>query len=646
LHADCFPAQSIGAGITADTARFVVGYFAPVLRQYRRLHSNSARMIDWFSNLLALHIEIRLRSVFLRHAGNPAMRFQGTESLGPEAVRVSTKPKAAAVTFLERYSLLLCLLLVGIAFVRIISTYSALSVTQDEPFHLACAIEYFSYHTMTLDVENPPLAHAVEGLGPYLAGARLTGRTDPFLEGPDILARSGNVGGMMFRFRLGTLPFFLLACCAVGLFSLHFFGKAAAVLAVALYTFLPTTLADAGLGTTDMALASTTTAAFLAAICWAEKPNWKRAIVTGFFIALALLTKLTSIGFLGCSLFLAAVAYWCASGIGGQDIVPITRRYYKTFGLIVVSTLLSMWAAYWFSFGPISGHRIFVPAPEYFEGIRAAINHNRGGHMGYLLGHHRTTGWWYFFPVALSVKTPIAFLILVAVGAVVCFRRRASVRYMLPFAFVAGVMVPSMSGHINIGIRHIAPVYLGLSIIAALGLMQLLESDRFRLAFSWSAVALVVWMIVSVAVQHPDYLGYFNAFAGKHPENVLVDSSYDWGQDLKLLSARLQQLKADHITLASLDGAQRDSYRQAWYGLPPIVDLDDEKPNPGWTAVSASYDKSYRFFLRRTSKLPTPWYEKIAPTERLGPYFLYYIPPANDTAWHDSTQPQAESPRQ
>ena len=46
LHADCFPSQSIGAGITADTARFAVGYFAPELRRYRRLqYSNSATMI-------------------------------------------------------------------------------------------------------------------------------------------------------------------------------------------------------------------------------------------------------------------------------------------------------------------------------------------------------------------------------------------------------------------------------------------------------------------------------------------------------------------------------------------------------------------------------------------------------------------------
>jgi hypothetical protein len=298
-----------------------------------------------------------------------------------------------------------------------------------------------------------------------------------------------------------------------------------------------------------------------------------------------------------------------------------------------------MWAAYWFSFGPISGHHILVPAPEYFEGIRTAINYNRGGHMSYLLGHRQTTGWWYYFPVALSVKTPIAFLILVVIGAVVCCRRRASVRYLLPLAFVLGVLAPSMSGHINIGIRHIAPAYLGLSIIAALGLMQLLESDRFRLASSWAAVALLLWMIVSVAIQHPDYLGYFNAFAGKHPENILVDSNYDWGQDLKLLSTRLRQLKADHITLGSLDGAQRNNYRRDWYGMPPVLDIDDEKPTPGWTAVSASYDKSYRFFLRKRLNLPTPWYEKIAPTERLGPYSLYYIPSVDETPRQNGTHP-------
>ena len=547
-------------------------------------------------------------------------------------------PTTAIGVFLQKYSLLLCLVLTGLACVRIISTYNALALTADEPFHLSCAIEYLAYHSMTLDLENPPVAQAIEGIGPYLAGVRLVGRTNPWLEGADILARSGHVDRMIFRLRLGTLPFFLLACCVVGVWAWHFFGKATAVLAVALYTLLPTTLADAGLATTDMALASTTGGAFLAAVLWAEKPGWVRAIVMALLTSLALLSKFTAIGYVTFSLAIATLIYLHTSTTNRQDLLRIVRRYYKTFLLAVASTLLFMWAAYWFSVGSISRYNIIVPAPEFFEGIRVALAHNHLGHDAFLFGHHNVRGWWYYFPVALAFKTPIAFLILVVVGGVVCYRRRAAIPYLLPFAFVTGILLPAMTGHVDIGIRHIAPVYLGLSVIAALGLLQLLEWHRFHLLSTCAAIVLLLWMVVSVGIQHPDYLAYFNGFAGAHPETILVDSNYDWGQDLNLLSRRLHQLGAQHVALGSLDGVCRNRYREEWYGLPRIVALDDRIPTPGWTAVSASFDKSYRFRVSEHAAAQT-WYDQIAPTERLGPYFLYYVPPGGHGAGQSTAHP-------
>jgi hypothetical protein len=549
-------------------------------------------------------------------------------------------PRTAIGVFLDKYSLLLCIIFVGIACVRIISADKALSLTPDEPFHLACAIDYLSNHEVGWDLENPPVARALEAIGPYLAGVRLTSSTtNPYVDGADMLARTGNVDGMVFRLRLGTLPFFLLACLVVGGWANHFFGKAVAVIAVALFTSLPTTLSDAGLGTTDMALAATTGAAFLAAILWAEKPSWIRAIVMGLLTALAFLSKSTALGYLAISVLLGAWAYWVTSPIGWRALLHLASRYLATFVLAVMVTVLVIWAAYWFSFGPVPELGISLPAPEYFQGLLTALNHNKNGANAYLLGEFGTGGWWYYFPVALAVKTPIAFLILAAMGIIVCFRLRATISYLLPAAFVLGVLLPAMTGRINIGVRHVAPVYLGLSIIAALGLLRLLQSSRYRLLSYSTAIVLLVWMNVSVGMQHPDYLAYFNGFAGKHPENILVDSNYDWGQDLKVLSKRLHQLGADHVALGSLDGAIRDRYREEWYGIPRIINVDDVTPAPGWTAVSASFVKSYRFMIPARVTVQNAWYERVTPTERLGPYFLYYVPPAGGAPAQNAAHP-------
>jgi hypothetical protein len=496
----------------------------------------------------------------------------------------------------------------------------------DEPFHLACATEYWSMHSTTLDMENPPVARALEALGPYLAGARPTGLSDPWGEGGAILGRSRNFDHLLFLYRLGTLPFFVLACLVVGYWAYHYFGKLAAVLAVGLFTLLPTTLADAGLGTTDTALAASTGAAFLTTMLWAEEPTWSRALLMAGCTALAFLSKFSALGYLPTSLFLAVLCYCGVNRVATKKLIRDAAQRLHTFVLAAATVVLLVWAAYWFSVEPIRRLGISLPAPGYFHGLVVLFNHNRARDLDFLLGRYSPTGWWYYFPVALVVKTPIAFLVLTALGVIACTRRRGQLVYLLPLAFVVGVLLPAMTSRIDLGIRHIAPAYLGLSIIAALGLQRLLQQNRYRLAGNALAVALVGWMAISVAFHHPDYLAYFNEFAGKHPENILVDSNYDWGQDLRFLSARLRQLGARQVALISFDGNDSDAHRESWYGLPAIHEVDDSKPAPGWTAISSSFDKYH--LKPHHSKTELSWYDRTAPTERVGTFFLYYQPPA------------------
>jgi hypothetical protein len=95
-------------------------------------------------------------------------------------------------------------------------------------------------------------------------------------------------------------------------------------------------------------------------------------------------------------------------------------------------------------------------------------------------GQFGTAGWWYYFPVALAVQTPIAFLILEAVGLWVCLCERAVVEYLLPIAFCAGILLPAMFGRIDTGLRHIDLIYIGLSVIAALGLCACYDGLRWE----------------------------------------------------------------------------------------------------------------------------------------------------------------------
>jgi hypothetical protein len=258
-------------------------------------------------------------------------------------------------------------------------------------------------------------------------------------------------------------------------------------------------------------------------------------------------------------------------------------------------------------------------------GMHWVIAHNRRGHASYLLGQAGNTGWWYYYPVALAVKTPLPVLLLLSLGMVLCFKRRAELACRLPAAFSVGILVLSLSSRINIGVRHVLPVYTGVSIIAATGVLWLAaRSNRARWP-GWALAVLLVWLAAAGARQHPDYLAYFNELVGKEPEKVLVDSDLDWGQDMKRLGKRLQELGATHVYLAALSPGIFPYLRTA-HGFPPTLEMDPKVPLPGWTAISPTAWKALWPEIKGYRDT-TLWVDDAKPRERVGSILLFYVPP-------------------
>lgn len=517
-------------------------------------------------------------------------------------------PVERVVSFLRKYSTPLVLCLIAIGGARIVSTYHQLSLTSDEPSHLACGMEYLSRHTYAYETQHPPLARVMAALGPYLTGSRTVGMPLFDKEGVAIIRNSNAPDRTIELMRLGILPFFVLGCVVVWAWARHSFGRATAVLATALFTLLPAVLADAGLGTTDMALASCMGLAFLSMLMWAESPDWRRALFFGFSTALASLAKFSSLLFFPAAAVLALAFYLGATRPDRAVLLKLIRERILTFCLAVAFGLVVIWAAYRFSFNR-------VPAPEFFDGIRSVLDHNRMGHISYLFGWVSRTGWWYYFPVALAVKTPIPFLLLLAAGIAAAARKWKNPAYAMPLAFCAGILLPSMAGNVNIGIRHVLPVYLGFSILAAIALLRLPEWIGPRAGLA-AGILFVASMALSGILQHPNYLAYFNALAGDSPEKILSDSNYDWGQSLKIAGARLRALGAREVFFFALDASVPREEMEAWYGMPHIRDADLTLSTSGWYIVSPT-------MLVSTSNRFTT----LSPTERVGSDLLYYIPP-------------------
>lgn len=548
---------------------------------------------------------------------------------------------------------------------RVIATYSVFTQTFDEPAHISCGMEWLVNGTYTFEPQHPPLARVLGALGPY-SQARFQ-RRDPFPrvnlspeqkaagvaemwgDGNLILQNGNNYAATLGWSRLGIVPFFLLACWVAWSWARWSHGEGAALASVFLLTTLPPILAHASIATTDMAAAACCSAALYSLVRWLEASSLRRSLIAGFFLSTAVLAKFSTLVFFPVGVF-AIIAFRLFIKRKGDRLFSQSGRQIKSalFGVAVAAFLI--WSGYRFSSQPIVSPesrphelvtKVFgrfpplqdlatraveapIPAPEFFRGVVWVYHHNKAGHPSYLLGNFRTEGWWYFFPVAILVKTPLPFLILGLIGSWILLRRPGYDQWKTSAALVAALAIfaTAMASTINLGIRHILPIYPLLAIVAGMSVSSLLGRDSRWVRVS--VVLLLGWQFCSSAFAHPYYLGYFNELASRHPESVLAGSDLDWGQDLGILFRRLAKLNVKDVALKYYGSADI-----ANHGLPSIHQLPALAPSPGWVAISLSSLKI------EAHQAPNPphafeWLSAYRPKEKVGTSFLlYYIPSAN-----------------
>lgn len=399
-------------------------------------------------------------------------------------------------------------------------------------------------------------------------------------------------------------------------------GKTEAVIAVFLFSFLPPILAHAGLATTDMACTAFLGAAFLTAAVWMEAPTIRHAALFGLASGLAIASKFSTLPYFAAVAGIAVTWHYFSERPALAGAVAGIRRRIPSLALAAAAAFLVVWATYRFSFGKVFFANISLPAPELYAGIRDVLKHNAEGHPGYLLGTRSNQGFWYFYLVDLAVKTPLALLILFAFGFRPSLRKRPGFRgAWLALAFCAGILAVALFSHINIGIRHVLPLYIGFVLVSAVGVVRLLESAPTRRWMGWAAVLLLVWYAGSSLLSHPDYLPYFNELAGSHPEKIVVDSDLDWGQDMKRLGARLREVGAPEVYFLPMDtvAAARGDLEKG-LGFPHVIDeINALAPAPGWNAVSLTCLKQRRLGMRDRRPDLQPWPENVLePGELVG----------------------------
>ena len=365
---------------------------------------------------------------------------------------------------------------------------------------------------------------------------------------------------MVLAARLTSI--FLTSCLglAIALWTRASFGPAASLLALTLYAFDPTIAAHGHYVKNDVPFALSAFLTCIAFAAYLKRPSLPRLLVAALALGLAMVTKLAAFFLLPVFVLLYAVWLWqghksvsLRQGVfslaaivvlAGVVVfltyeVPALQHGVKTGGIDrrIVHALLDRseaGAALRLTSGEPPGH-------PFLKGLLVLLDLNAFGHPSYLLGKLRTRGWWYYFPIAFALAAWVCLATLRHVGT-----RRVAFDWFVPAVPIAVYSVLSLVTPINVGVRHLLPIFPFLFTLSAAALSRV----RWRRAPTLLLVLGTALAAESISI-YPHYLAFFNVLAGGPSRGpmILADSNIDWGQDAKNLATWLREHPPFHLCL-------------------------------------------------------------------------------------------------
>jgi hypothetical protein len=439
-----------------------------------------------------------------------------------------------------------------------VSASVRLGATFDEPTYVSGGLE--SWRTGSskrlLDLGTMPLPSHVQTLPLHLWERW---RDEPF----DAIR---DLDRMLPVARLGTLPFWWLLLGYGWLAGRQMAGPWGGRLAVALLACEPNLLAHASLTTTDVAVSACLLALLVHFRSGRDGPWWRRVLIPAVWFSLTVLSKASGPVFAFIGLSMVELEYRLGSGTGAgvrAGIAAVWQRPFRrdviqiyTLGLIAVfwycgsdwrvSPSFVAWAQQLPEGSAKTGMVWFAEHLRIFSNAGVAlvrqIRHNVQGHGVFLLDQVERRAIWYYFPLALSIKSPLPFLAVPLLLVAACRKALRNWACMTVFA----LLLFSLVCRVQTGIRLVLP----LISLSAIGLAAAMVVARQQLVGNWRRPVLTVscalsasWLLWASVSVWPHGLCYTNELWGgtSNGYRYLSDSNYDWGQGLKELSVWQQE---------------------------------------------------------------------------------------------------------
>jgi hypothetical protein len=459
------------------------------------------------------------------------------------------------------------------------------SLSWDEGDHIFAGYMSWKHADFGLNPEHPPLVKMV-ATAPLLTMPLhvnpLKGeyfKNESYLRGRELLYENRSLASpddLILRTRLAASVFALLLALVAFAAAREMFGLGAGFVALTLIVFEPSVLAHGAYVTTDVGVSAffLTTIYFFYRYC--KAPSIPRLLATGVAAGLALASKHSAI-LLAPMLFLLALTE-ISRGILSNDAPQANnatgekrgRRALRLFGawaVVMVLAVCILWAFYGFRYqarpaplhldpsladsakairpleawGIMQFAKWHVLPESYLYGlvdVRAVANFM----PSYLFGEVYQHGVWFYFPAIFIIKPTLGFLALLALAFAALLTRRMPLSREALFLLIpaAVYLAVAMTASLDLGARHVLPVFVLLCVFAAGGSWSWVREGNGRSKVRikvWIAVvgALLLFHVISSARAFGNYLSYSNEAWGGPSETYryLTDSAVDWGQQLK-----------------------------------------------------------------------------------------------------------------
>ncbi|NVN99762.1 MAG: glycosyltransferase family 39 protein [Geobacteraceae bacterium] len=461
---------------------------------------------------------------------------------------------------------------------------------------------------------SPPLSYYVSSLPLFLAHENQkvwryeqAERDLNFLASVDILrahellsAPENNNDRLLILSRCTILFFGLILGYYVFRFSRELHGDTGGLLSLLLFAFCPNMLAFSGIINSDLLFCALSFIACYYFWHFLKKPTLKTTFYASITSGLALTTKLNAVLLL--LYFLYVYLIHCFS-----------KRIYSTTRLFIIFALAAFILL--FSYG-------FNLTP-YLQGFQLRMLQLDAGFKSYFCGSYSISGWWYFYPFVLLVKTPLPLLILFFATLLYYLRAWRAKWFEALFLLspIIFFILLFSTSKISAGVRYLLPVYPFMFV--AIGTLANQNQKIIRLI-----APLTLWYICSSLFIMPHYLSYFNELVGGPDKayKYLVDSNLDWGQDLKGLKKYMDAHGIQKISLSyfGTDTPQRYGIEYDWlpsyYLVNPEPDKIDTTPRTRYVAISATNLQGVYLEPHNTFA----WFRQFEPVAKIGYSIFIY----------------------